>query len=53
MKGSREDLISEIGFEVGKVISPRLDFTDIIGSLVLIEVTITFFLIEQRIALIP
>jgi hypothetical protein len=42
-----------MGFETGKVISPRFDFTDIIGSSVLIEVTVTFFLIAQRMALIP
>ena len=53
MKGSRGELIPSIDFNDGTDISPRLDFTKIILSSLLIEVIVTLLLMEQSIAFIP
>lgn len=53
MKGIKGELTSSINFDDGTLISPKFDLTDIIGSSVLIEVTLTLLFIEQSIAFCP
>ncbi len=53
MKGNNGELISSIESEEGTLISPKLDFTEIIASSVLLEVIVTLLSIEQSIAFFP
>ncbi len=53
MKGNNGELISSMEFEEDTLISPKLDFTEIIASSVLLEVMVTLLSIEQSIAFFP
>lgn len=53
MKGIKGELTSSINFDEGTLISPKFDFTEILGSSVLIEITLTLLSIEQSIAFCP